>query len=156
MIKKINIKALIISIAIPLLIGFLAGQVSADSMSQYQTLVQPPLSPPAFLFPLVWTILYVLMGISFYLIWRAMGFDKSRAYLLYALQLFFNFAWTFIFFNQQMYLAAFIWLIALWLIVLAMIKSFAKIDKRAAYLQIPYLLWLTFAAYLNLAIYILN
>ncbi len=156
MIKKINFKALIISIAIPLLIGFLAGKISADSMSQYQNLIQPALAPPGFLFPLVWTILYVLMGISFYLIWRAMGFDKSRAYLLYALQLFFNFGWTFIFFNQNMYLAAFIWLIALWFIVFAMIKSFAQIDKRAAYLQIPYLLWLTFAAYLNLAIYLLN
>ena len=151
-----NLKALIISLAISLGAGALSGFLAGDSMGLYQNLEQPPLSPPGWIFPVVWTILYTLMGISAYLIYTSDSPGRNSALRIYAIQLAVNFLWSFIFFNKQMYLLAFIWLVLLWVLILMMIKSFSKINKTAAYLQIPYLIWVTFAGYLNLGVYLLN
>lgn len=153
-----NRLSLIKSIALPLAVGAVAGLLSRNAMQEFEVLNQPPLSPPAWLFPIVWTILYVLMGISAYLI-KTSDADpeqKSDALALYHYQLIVNFLWPIIFFNFGWYLFAFIWLILLWILVLSMIRQFDKISKTAAYLNLPYLLWLTFAAYLNFGVWWLN
>lgn len=109
-------------------------------------------------FPVVWTILYVLMGVSAYRISQADAdeADKERALSIYGFQLLFNFLWSIVFFNFNNFLGAFIVILVLWAMIIAMIITFRKIDPLAGNLQIPYLLWVTFAAYLNLAIYLLN
>ena len=155
---KIKTKTLLIFIAIPLLIGGLAALISSGSMDAFAALEKPPLSPPDRLFPVVWTILYVLMGISSYLVFTS-GESResiSAALKLYAVQLIFNFFWTIWFFNLHFYFFAFLWLVALWLLIGATITAFSRISKPAAFLMIPYLLWVTFAGYLNLGIALLN
>ena len=119
---------------------------------------KPPFSPPGWLFPVVWTILYTLMGISSYLISEsdADTSDKTKALTLYGYQLLVNFLWPIFFFSFQWYLFSFFWLLLLWVLVFLMIRTFWNISKPAAYLNIPYLLWLTFAAYLNLGVWWLN
>ncbi|WP_207710488.1 TspO/MBR family protein [Aminipila butyrica] len=155
---KIKWKLLLICIAIPLMVGGIAGFISRNSMSAFEALNKPPLSPPGWVFPVAWTILYILMGIASYLILTSDAPQKriNKAMKLYVLQLFFNFLWTFWFFNLELYLFAFIWLVALWLLILITILSFSRISKPAAYLMVPYLLWVTFAGYLNLGIALLN
>ncbi len=153
---QIKWKPLIICLLIPLAIGGLSALLTMGSMEVYGNLNQPPLSPPGFLFPIVWTILFILMGISSYLIFVSDDRNKTKALIIYAVQLVFNFVWSLIFFNMQSYLFAFIWLVILWALIIAMIVSFWKISKPAALLQIPYLLWVTFAGYLNLGVYLLN
>lgn len=147
-----------ICIAVPLLVGGLAGLISKNSMREFALLNKPPLSPPGWLFPVVWTILYILMGIASYLILTSGAPQASigKALKLYGLQLLFNFFWTIWFFNLQLYFFAFLWLIVLWLLIFATIVFFSRISKPAAYLMIPYLLWVTFAGYLNLGIALLN
>lgn len=149
-------KALIVSILISVGVGALAAFFTRNSMEVYENLIQPPLSPPSWLFPVVWTILYILMGISAYLIYRSDSFYRNSALKIYATQLIVNFFWTIIFFNLEMYLFAFIWLLLLLVLIILMIYGFSKINKTAAYLQIPYLLWVIFAGYLNFGIYWLN
>lgn len=152
-------KPYVISAAIPLLVGGLAAFLTKENMDLYDRIRTPPLSPPGFLFPIVWTVLYVLMGVGAALVYEKRGEkpqEAKKALQLYALQLLANFGWSLIFFNHQAYLLAFVWLLVLWVLILAMIRAFAEVDERAAYLQIPYLLWVTFAGYLNLAIYLLN
>ncbi len=154
-----KIKPYVISAALALGIGCLSALLTAGNMDLYSQIVQPPLAPPPWLFPVVWTILYILMGISAAMIWLQRSANRSeadRALTVYALNLFLNFFWSIIFFNMRAYLFAFLWLVALWAVILMMIIKFAKIKPVAGYLQIPYLLWVTFAGYLNLAIYILN
>lgn len=155
---KINWKILFICIAIPLITGGVAGFISRNSMNAFAALNKPPLSPPGLLFPIVWTILYLLMGIASYLILTsdAPQKDVGIALKLYFIQLFFNFLWPILFFQLELYFFAFIWLVVLWLLILATIISFSRISKPAAYLMVPYLLWVTFAGYLNLGIAILN
>jgi len=153
---KVNWKELIVSIAISLGVGALSGYMIKDSMSLYQALVNPPLTPPGWIFPVVWTILYILMGISVYLIYISDSKEKVQALQIYAIQLMLNFIWSLVFFNMQAYLLAFVILLFLWLSIIAMIKIFYEINPLAAKLQVPYLLWVTFAGYLNLAIYFLN
>lgn len=155
---KENTKLLIKSIALPLLAGAVSGLLSSNAMDDFQTLTKPPLSPPAWLFPVAWTILYILMGYSSYLI-RTSDVEnetKSNALMFYNYQLIVNFLWPIFFFNFGWYFFSLLWLILLWILVLLMIQSFLKISKRAAYLNIPYLIWLTFAAYLNAGIWLLN
>ena len=155
---KINKLLLIKSIALPLLVGAVAGFLTRNAMKDFEALNQPPLSPPGWLFPIVWTILYILMGISAYLI-KVADAPKEEiddALTLYRYQLIVNFLWPVFFFNFEWYLFAFIWLILLWVLVIMMIKMFSKISKPAAYLNIPYLIWLTFAAYLNFGVWWLN
>lgn len=149
-----NKSQLIICILIPLAIGALSALFSGNM--SYSGLNKPPLSPPSIVFPVVWTILYILMGISSYLVCTSDEPDKGKAIRVYAAQLFFNFFWSIIFFRFENYLLAFIWLLALIALIVLMIYRFYKIKPLAAYLQVPYLLWCTFAAYLNFMIYYLN
>lgn len=152
-----NFKVYLVSILIPLAVGGLAAYLTRGNMMIYDEIIKPPLAPPAILFPVVWTILYVLMGISCARVYLSdRGPERSSALLVYALQLFFNFFWSIIFFNARAFLIAFVWIIALWLLIILMIRKFFNIDRIAGLINIPYLLWVTFAAYLNLAIYILN
>lgn len=156
MIKNVNLKQLAISLFISLGVGILASILTADSFMVYSGLTKPLLSPPAWLFPVVWTILYILMGISAYMVYQSDDDFKYVALVIYGVQLIFNFFWSIIYFNMGNVLFAFVWLIMLWVLIVAMIISFAQVNKTAALLQIPYLLWVTFAGYLNLALYLLN
>lgn len=158
MIFRFNLKRLVISLIIPLAVGGLSAFVTRGDMDIYKTVERPPLSPPSVVFPIVWTVLYILMGISLYLIWNSgdIYVDKKNAYIFFGIQLFLNFIWSPVFFTARQYLPAFLILVALWLCVLAMIINFAKISRPAALLQIPYLIWLTIAGYLNIGIYLLN
>lgn len=138
--------------------GVLAALLTSGGTDLYNgTLVKPPLSPPAMLFPIVWTVLYTLMGISAARIWSSPESKERRMGLnLFIAQLIVNFFWSLIFFNAQAFGFAFLWLLLLWVLILLMILSFYKTDKLAALLQIPYLLWVTFAGYLNVMIWQLN
>lgn len=158
MILQINWKKLIISLLIPLAVGGLAAFLTRSDMEVYATLNQPPLSPPGWLFPIVWGILYVLMGISLYLVAnsKARDYEKQPAYAVFGLQLFLNLIWSPVFFSLRQYILSFIILVLLWISIIAMIIIFKRISKPAGLLQIPYLLWVTFAGYLNLGIYLLN
>ncbi len=155
---KIKWKTLLICIAIPLAVGILSGIISGSAMDDFAKADQPPLSPPAWLFPVVWTILYVLMGISLYLVVTSGARQRqlNTAFKLFAVQLVFNFFWSIIFFNLGAYYFAFAWLVILWILIILCAISFYGIDQRAGYLWIPYILWVSFAGYLNLAIAILN
>ena len=146
----------LISILIALAVGGLSALISRESMQDYAQLIQPPLAPPAELFPIVWTILYILMGISAALVWKSSCEEKSDGLVIYAVQLAVNFLWTIFYFNFGARLLAFFWLLFLLLLVLLMTSKFSSCSKLAAKLQIPYILWLIFAAYLNLATYLLN
>ena len=139
-------------------IGALSGWLSRDGMKLYsQTVVQPPLSPPMILFPIVWGLLYALMGIGAARVWLTPPSpDRSRGINLFLSQLIFNFFWSLIFFNAAAYGFALLWLMVLWILVLLMILAFKRTDPLGAWLQIPYLLWLTFAAYLNFGVWRLN
>ncbi|MBE5960749.1 MAG: tryptophan-rich sensory protein [Lachnospiraceae bacterium] len=151
-----KIESFLISVMIPLFIGFLAGALTSNSQELYKMMEKPSFSPPAILFPIVWTILYILMGISYYLVIQSDSDLKDKAVKVYFTQLLLNFFWSIIFFNLQNYLAAFIWILLLIAAVIAMIVVFCRIKKIAGCLQIPYLLWLLFAAVLNFAVYRLN
>ena len=152
----IKLKPLMISLAIPLAVGALSGVLSMNAKDVYSTLELPALSPPPFLFPIVWTILYILMGISAYLVAVTNSPLRQKALFVYGLQLAFNFVWPLLFFVSQAYWVSFVWLAILWVLVFIMIILFYKIRPAAAFLQIPYLLWITFAGYLNLMVAILN
>ncbi len=153
---KMNTKLLISSIAISVGVGALAGLLTTNSMEVFEQITKPPLTPPSWVFPVVWTALYILMGISAYLISISDDPRKEQALKIYEMQLFLNFCWSIVFFNMQQYLLAFVILVLLWILIILMIRMFNKINPLAAKLQIPYLLWVTFAGYLNLAIYFLN
>ena len=150
-----NKSALIIAILIPIAVGTLSALFSGR-MSLYSQINKPSLSPPGFVFPIVWIILYILMGISSYIIYESDNPNKGNALKTYAIQLFFNFWWSIIFFRFSLFLFAFLWLLSLIAIIIVMIYRFYKIKPLSAYLQIPYLLWCLFAAYLNFMIYRLN
>ena len=154
--SNIKWKSLLINIAIPLAIGGIAGLITNNGMEDYNNVVKPALSPPDWLFPVVWTILYALMGISTYLIYEKDKDINKKAFIVYALQLALNFIWPIFFFGFKAYLFSFIILILLIIFVVTMIACFYKENKTAGFLQIPYLLWLVFAAYLNLSVYLLN
>lgn len=149
---------LFICIAIPLAIGGISAILTSGSMNIFGELNKPPLAPPGWLFPIVWTVLYTLMGISSYLVLISMASkeDKENAIKIYAYQLMVNFLWPTFFFNLELYLFSFFWLLFLIVLVVIMIIKFKDINIKAAYINIPYLIWLCFAAYLNLAIWIIN
>lgn len=151
-------KQFLICLAIPLLVGGLSALITRTGMDIFETINKPSLSPPGWLFPVVWTILFILMGIASYLVLvsgKPQG-EINRALTVYGIQLIFNFFWSIFFFNFSLYLFSFIWLVLLWLLILAAIVLFYRISKPAGYLMIPYLLWVTFAGYLNFQIYLLN
>lgn len=139
-------------------VGALAGLLTREGTRLYgASIIKPPLSPPAIVFPIVWVILYALMGIGAARISaQKASTGRSRSLLLYLTQLAFNFFWSIIFFNWQAFGTAFLWLALLWLLILWMTLSFRTLDPVAAALQIPYLLWVAFAGYLNLGVWLLN
>ena len=139
-------------------VGALSGWLTRDGAKTYsQEVIQPPFSPPPIVFPIVWGILFALMGIGAARIYLAAPSRfRSCSLALFLIQLALNFFWSIFFFNLQAYGFALIWLLVLWVLILFMIISFYKVDQKAAYLQIPYLLWVTFAAWLNFAVWRLN
>ena len=149
----------IISVAISLGVGILSALLTRGNMNIYEEVSTPPLSPPSFLFPVVWTVLYVLMGISAAMVYNTRTSPLARrkeALTLYYVSLFFNFFWSIIFFNIRAFLFAFVWLLVLLTLIILTIVKYYKINKTAAYLQIPYAVWVTFAGYLNFGIWLLN
>ena len=153
--RRKNQKLLAFFLAIPLILGLIVGFLSRPTAS-YEALVKPFFSPPGFVFPIVWTILYLLMGISSYLIAQSNNPRRYPALITYVEQLFVNLAWSPIFFTLNFRFLAFLWILFLIYLVVKMIVQFKLVSHRAAYLQIPYLLWLIFAALLNFSIVILN
>ena len=154
-----KIKPYVIGIAIPLIVGGLSAWLIRDGMTRYNNMAKPALSPPSWLFPIVWTILFILMGIGSAIVWQNREQDPEAAgaaLRIYGAQLVVNFFWSIIFFNMQAYLFAFIWLVLLWLMIIIMIIEFRKTSPAAAWLQLPYLLWVTFAGYLTFAVWLLN
>lgn len=161
--KKVNVLKLVIAIIIPLAIGILSSFITKDAMMTFNAMKKPSLAPPGILFPIVWSILYVMMGISSYILYESDTKNgtmnskiKNKCLSLYVVQLVFNFFWSIIFFKSKLYVLAFMWLIILWLLVFALIVESKKINKIASCLLILYLVWMTFAAYLNIGIAILN
>ncbi len=156
---KKNLKNYIISILIALGVGGISALATRNNMDLYRDIITPPLSPPSILFPIVWTLLFILMGISAAMIYNdtiATKQAKESALFTYAFSLFVNFFWSIIFFNMRAFLFAFVWLLLLLFLIVRTIMKYYKINPTAAILQIPYLLWVTFAGYLTFAIWILN
>jgi len=153
---KNKTRTYVISILIPLAVGALAGLLTRGSMDAYSALHQPPLSPPGMLFPIVWAILYTLMGISAAIIRLSGDLGADKALRTYWLQLAVNFVWPILFFSLGLHFLALLWLLLLIVLVVRMILQFYPISPLAAYLQIPYLLWLLFATYLNAGVWLLN
>ena len=152
---KINWKRLIIIIVITFVVGSFFSLFTMNNMDAFKEL-NKPINVPGIVFPIVWSVLYLLMSISCYLITESKDERKDKAIFIYGIQLLINSVWSLIFFGFETYLLAFIWLLLLLTSVIVMIVEFNKIDKRAAYLNIPYVLWIVFAGYLNLGIYLLN
>ena len=155
---------IVLSIAVPLGGGFIISLFTRDVMMKFGNFNQPPLSPPAILFPIAWTVLYVLMGLASYFIWKK-GHDSRKAadkklaktaLIIYAIQLVFNFAWTPFFFVLDAFWFAFVWLIVMWILIIVLMVLARKISKPAFWMLLPYIIWCTFAAYLNCGIAILN
>lgn len=143
-------------ILICLLTGLGSWYLAGDISGMYRELLLPPLSPPAIVFPIVWSILYVLMGIGSAMVYTGGSQGRGKALTFFVLQLFFNFFWSVIFFGLGQYIAAFVWLVLLFILVVLMVRYFAESSVTAAYLQLPYLLWLLFAMYLNAMVFLLN
>ena len=151
-----KIRPFVVSIALALGVGLLSAFFSRNTMVVYQSLVKPELAPPPIVFPIVWTILYILMGISAALVYQSEAQERDRALVLYGAQLIVNFFWSILFFGAQARLLAFFWLLLLVWLVVSMVVEFWRSNRVAGILQIPYLVWLFFAGYLNLSIYLLN
>ena len=156
--KKISILTLLIALFIPLVIGGISAALSSQGMATYGSMSKPPLSPPAWVFSVAWTILYIMMGLASYfiIVSEADNRDKAMALIIYGIQLAMNFMWSIMFFNWGYYLFAFMWLMIMWCIVILCAVRFYSIIRVATYLFIPYIMWLTFAAYLNMGAYILS
>lgn len=153
---SIQWKPFLVSLLITLGIGGISGLIIRGQTDVYQSLNRPPLSPPSWLFPVAWTILYILMGIAAYLVYLSDPECRKPALTVYAVQLAVNFFWSPIFFNLKAYLLAFIWLVVLWILIVATIKLFYRCSKIAGWLLVPYLAWVTFAGYLSFNVWILN
>ena len=149
-----KLKIFVKSILIPVIVGGVVGFITSNAIN-YNELIQPAFAPPSFLFPIVWTILYVLMGVS-YGILENKGLNDSEINSIYYLQLTVNALWSFIFFVFKWRLFAFIWILILDVLVIDMIIKFYKKNKTAGLLQIPYLIWILFATILNFSVYLLN
>lgn len=139
-------------------VGALSGWLTRAGMESYKAeITKPVLSPPSIVFPIVWVILYALMGIGAARIRLSRpSREQKRSLRLFLAQLAFNFFWSILFFNLRYFGLAFFWLAALWILILWMILSFRKTDPLSAWLQVPYLLWVAFAGYLNLGVWMLN
>ena len=154
--RKIQYGPLIVCLLIPLAVGGFSAYLTRDGMEYFKTVSQPPLSPPAWLFPVAWTILYLLMGLSAGLVWNAVPRGKKDALIPFYAQLALNFLWSPLFFALELRLAAFFVLLAIFGLSVWMTVAFYRVRKSAGILQIPYLVWLCFAGYLNFAAYLLN
>ena len=154
--ETINWKHLICSILIANGVGGASQLITRGSMKQYAGLIKPPLAPPGWVFGVVWPILFLLMAIAAYLVYESGEKEKRKALIWYGIQLFFNFCWPIAFFNLSAYWFAFAWLIVLWVMIIITTTYFFKIEYLAGWLMIPYLLWTTYAAYLNAGIALLN
>lgn len=156
--EKMRILPLVILIAIPLLAGGFSALLTAGDMNVYETMARPKLAPPGWLFPVVWTILYVLMGFASYHIFTsdAAPEKKRTALLFYMLQLIMNMFWSTLFFTYRRYMISLIWLLIMWALILICVIRFFKIRKAAGLMMGVLFLWTTFAAYLNLMYYILS
>lgn len=155
MIKKLGV--FLLCIILPLLVGGISGIATVSGIKDwYVHLNKPFFNPPNYLFGPVWSLLYLLMGVSFYMILQSKSVTKKKAILIFFIQLFLNFWWSFLFFKFQLLGISMIEIFLMWLSILWMIIEFKKINKTAAYLQIPYLAWVTFASLLNASIWYLN
>lgn len=156
--KKSDITKLVIAILIPLALGAIAGRFTAQAVPDwYASLNRPSFNPPNWIFGPVWTVLYILLGISLYLIWKQIpSKERNNALLIFSLQMFLNFIWSFVFFYFNQIGLALIVIIGLWISIIFMLISFYKLKPSAAYLNLPYLLWVTFASVLNAGYFILN
>ncbi|MCK9203366.1 MAG: tryptophan-rich sensory protein [Bacteroidales bacterium] len=156
--KASTVITFIICLAIPLVVGSISGIAAmAGVKTWYAELVKPSFNPPNYLFGPVWTALYLLMGISLFLIWQSpAGIMRIQALWIFAIQLILNFAWSFIFFYFRQAGWAFFEIILIWICIVAMLVIFYRVSKPAAFLQIPYLLWVTFASALNGSVWLLN
>jgi tryptophan-rich sensory protein len=156
--KAIHIGKLLVSLLLPLGIGAVAGMFTAKAIPDwYATLNQPSFNPPNWVFGPVWTTLYILLGISLFLIWKMeAGKARNLAILIFMLQMMLNFAWSFFFFYFKTIGLALLDILALWIMILVMLIHFYKLKPMAAYINIPYLLWVSFATVLNAAYYFLN
>ncbi|MBO7673474.1 MAG: tryptophan-rich sensory protein [Atopobiaceae bacterium] len=154
--------ALVGMTALPLVVGGIASFLTSDAMAQFDAFNQPPLAPPAWLFPVAWTILYVLMGLASYLIYivrpanNADASTRRAALVVYGIQLALNFAWSLVFFGAHAHWVAFGLLMGMWVLIIALIVLAMRINRTAGWLLVPYVAWTTFAAYLNVMIAILN
>ena len=158
MISIRNTSTLLICLMLPLLIGGISGYATASGiLDWYVTLHKPSFNPPNYLFGPVWTLLYLLMGVSLFIIWKSNhGRKRSEALKIFAIQITLNFLWSFLFFKFNLIGLAFLEIIFIWLSIVLMIYIFSRVSKPAAWLQIPYLLWVSFATVLNGAIWLLN
>lgn len=156
--KKFSLTDLLIFVVSAELTGAVSALISGSFSPLYAEIRNPPFAPPAFLFPVVWTILYALMGFSAYLVYRSedSGSDRSTALGFYFIQLAVNFSWSIIFFRFRLFLLAALTALLLAVLVAGMILAFRKVSKTAAYINIPYLVWMTFATYLAFGVWILN
>ena len=151
-----NYISYILSVLLALAVGALSGLISGGSMMQYETLIKPPFSPPGWLFPVVWTILYVLMGIAAAKVWNSRHAERDTALTLYGVQLAVNFFWPIFYFLFGARLLALLWLVLLIYLVFLNLKYFNEISMSAAWLLLPYFIWLIYALYLNFGTYLLN
>jgi translocator protein len=153
-----NILKLIVSLALPLAVGGIAGIFTAQAVPEwYASLNRPSFGPPNWLFGPVWTVLYILMGISLFLVWKMEpSRERNLALIVFALQLLLNFGWSFLFFYFKMIGFALIEIIFLWIGIVVMLVVFYKIKPIAAYINLPYFFWVSFAAILNSAYYLMN
>lgn len=153
--KKFNLKLFIVSLAIPLLVGGIATLIIMNQLGIYSQINVPQFAPPSQLFGIVWTILYILMGVSLYLVLSNTSYNDDAVFY-FGLQLALNFIWPILFFNFQLFWLSFVVIVLMLILIVVMIVKFYHISKVAAFLQIPYLLWTIFATVLNLAIALLN
>ncbi len=157
MIINIDFKKLLKNLAIPLGVGFLASFLIRDGVDFFNESVnKPAFSPPAFLYPIAWTILYISMGIAAYITETGKNKADNKPFIFYFSQLAVNFLWPLVFFNLRWYFLSIIVIIALLVLVVLTFVEFFKVNKIAGYLLIPYILWLLFATALNIGVYVLN
>ncbi|MCR5417134.1 MAG: tryptophan-rich sensory protein [Pseudobutyrivibrio sp.] len=163
--KKIDVRTGITFFAcvlLPLIVGVISSLISGEAMSQFSEFNQPPLSPPGWLFPIAWTILYLMMGLASFYIYTAQPETvegkkcRVNAITYYFVQLIFNFGWSIFFFRLQVHVFSFVWLCIMWFFILLTMYNSFKVSKIATFLLVPYILWCTFAGYLNIMIAILN
>ena len=155
---KIQYGPLAAALAIPLAVGGFSAFLTRDGMNYFKIVSKPPLSPPTWVFPVMWTILYLMLGAASYLVWvsGASIARRDRALTVYGLGLAVNFLWPIVFFTMRFYLTAFVLLLLLWILAVVTALLFSCIEEKAGKLLIPYIVWLSFAAYLNVGVWLLN